>query len=496
MINDTLSLSNLVNDSTLTETGGGYVVDLKRSLFNVDINDLLTIPDTTISANYTISFAFINVPPNYDFVNQSEEYALDLEGVELREVVLKNGYIDVKVSNPAGTKAFFNVKLPGASLAGTSLDETIIAPAGSNTDPGVVTSSFDLKGYKLDLTGIAGSVRNSLRTDVKVTSDPDGPTVQMTNGDITKVDVTLRDVEVEYAKGYFGDRVFSDTTSLPLDVFNMIESGTVDLPQSTVKFEIENGVKVGASGLLTKVNNTNNAGSTVDLTHPQIGNTFFVDPALGSWDNLAPSSKIIEFNAGNSNIESYLENLGNTHEVGYKIQLNPWGNVSGGTDEIFLQSRLKVNLLANMPLAIGMDNLSVIDTFAFSLDQDPNKTHVTKGELLLKTSNAFPFSAGIELILLDEQMNPLHTVAGTSPINSAQFGALNPSLNLMVADSDLKFVLSEAVLEDISKVAHIMVRAVFNTTNATTGLSEQMSIPAGAFLAVKLRTRFTTENRF
>ncbi|MDG2440092.1 MAG: hypothetical protein P8M19_00355, partial [Crocinitomicaceae bacterium] len=35
VINDTLSLSNLVNDSTLAETGGFYSVDLNRSLFDI-----------------------------------------------------------------------------------------------------------------------------------------------------------------------------------------------------------------------------------------------------------------------------------------------------------------------------------------------------------------------------------------------------------------------------------------------------------------------------
>lgn len=496
IISDTLSLENLVNDSTLSVTGSSYAVDLNRTLFDVNISEFVSIPDTAINEQFTISFAFINIPPGYSFVNSTEEHDLNIPDVELKKVRLSNGFIDVEVKNPVETITFFDVKLPGVTKDGVEFVQTLEAPAANGNQPGIITKTIDLSGYTLDLTGVTGHERNVLRSQVNVKSDPLGPSVTLTNSQVTKVKVNFRDVLVDYAKGYFGNKILSDTTDLLLDVMNTIQSGTVDIPASTIKFEIENGMKVGAEALLTMVKNESNTGSIVGLSHPQLGTSLNIDPALGAWNTLSPSLKTIQFDAGNSNTEGYLENLGTSHKVGYAIELNPWGNVSGGTDQIFPNSHLRVRLEANMPLAIGFDQLVVQDTFPVDLAQDVSKTHLTEGKFLLKTANAFPFSADIQLILLDAQKQPLHTINGTTPIASSSEGILEAASNLMVANSELAFVLTEDMVTDINQVKYILVRSQFDSTNPTTGLNEQMTIPYGAFLSVRLQTRFTSENRF
>ena len=135
------------------------------------------------------------------------------------------------------------------------------------------------------------------------------------------------------------------------------------------------------------------------------------------------------------------------------------------------------------------------DTFPLDLTQDQSGTHVTKGELLLYASNAFPFSADVDLILTDGNYNVLHTVSGSSLIQSGQFGALN-SNNLMVSNSEVSFVLGEEIVNDIDKIKYVIARAKFNTINPSTSISEPMDVPVGAFLSLKLRSRLTTENHF
>lgn len=496
VLSDTLSLSNLVNDSTLTESGGFYDVDLNRSLFDININDLVKFPDTTIAGQYGISFAFITIPPGYTFVNQEEEVELIIEDIQLKEISVSEGFIDVTVSNPIATKAFFNISLPGVSKDGVPFSKTYSAEAGTNANPGVAVNTIDLSGHVLNLTGTDGTKRNTLRSIITVNSDPSGSEVSMTSSDIVHMDVSLRGLKINYARGYFGNQIISDTTNVDLDAIKLIQSGAIDLPATTIKFEIENGVKVGASALLNFVENENSSGTIVSLTHPQLGSAFTIDPAIGSWSSLTPSQKLLVFDDGNSNIEAFLENLGSKNSLGYRIELNPWGNVSGGNDEIFPQSRLKVNLHVNMPLTIGTDALVVRDTFAIDLSQDTGKTHITSGELLLTTTNAFPFSADVKLVMLDANMNVIHTVSGSQRIESAQYGEVEAASGLMAAKSDVQFTLSDAVAAVLDKVKSIIIESQFNSTNPLNGLNEQMSIPLGAFLSVKLRTRFTTENQF
>ncbi len=496
IIDDSLSLHNLVNDSTLSDVSGYYVVDLHRTLLDRGVNDVLTIPDTVINKNFGINFAFINVPPNYTFFNEESENDLGFADVELKQIIARKGFLDITVKNPVETKAIFNVQLVGVTKNGVPFSEDIIADAGTIANPGVVSTSIDLSDYSFDLMGINGNERNILTSKVTVTSDPNGPAVTLTNSHIVKVDVGLRGIELAYARGYFGNQILSDTTDFHLELMDLVESGSIDIPGSTIKFEIENGVKVGATGLLTGLSSENASGTIVELDHPQIGTAFTLNPATGGWSGINPSLKEIVFDPGNSNMEAFIENLGRKYEAGYKVEINPWGNVSAGSDEIYPDSRFKVRVEANLPLSVGMDDLKVRDTFPVDLIQTSTTARVTKGELLLKAKNAFPIAGNVKLHLLNANKAVIHTIVGSDIIESAEYGSIDASTGLKVRDSDVKWILSEEVLDDLETIKYIIVESTFSTPNPSTSTNEQFQIPAGAFLGVKLRTRFTTENQF
>lgn len=494
LVNDTLSLANLVNDSTLSEVGGYYHVDLERVLFDMNIDSLIKIPDTTIEESFTIAFISFNVPPGYSFVNSTEEHSVNIPDVQLKYVTLKAGAIDVVVENPVATNTIFDVTLPGVTKNGVVFSESYIAPPGTNADPGIFSTTIDLTGYNLDLTGISGGGSNTLRSQISVKTDPNGPTVVMTNQDFSKVKAKFRDVEIYYARGYFGNQLIEDTVTFNIDALDIYESGLVDLPNTSITFEIENGIKVGAEGNMLYAKNTNAVGNTEVLSSPQLLNSYSISPATGAWSSLQPSYKSIEFNSSNSSIESYIENMGASHEVAYKFKLNPWGNVSGGWNELFPNSVFRVKVLADMPLKIGFDQLKLKDTFDLVLNQDPEKTRVLNGELILDVTNGFPMSLDTKLILLDGNDNQLHVISGSSPIESSEFGSVDPTIGINTKDSQVKFLLSEEVVNNINSVKKIVVIAELNTTNPATLMNEQMDIPVGAFLKLLLRSNFTTEN--
>jgi hypothetical protein len=494
LINDTLSLADWLNDSTLADNGGYYELDLERTLYDIDINDLVEIEDTTIEEVFTISVLNLQLSPGFSFVNSTEEHTMDVQGAELKQISLRNGSIEVTVKNPIPTNAFFDVTLPGTTKDGVTFNQTYMAPPGTTNNPGIFTTSIDLTGYLIDLSGLLGSEHNKFRSQISVSTDPNGPTVNITNQDETIVEATFKDIEIAYAQGYFGNQLVNEVDTFDLDVLNIYESGAIDLPNTSITFEIENGIKVGGQSELFYVNNTNSQGSTVSLTGGQIGSSFNVDPAQGWWSNLTPSVKTITFDSGNSNIEAFLENLGYKNEIAYMIELNPWGNVSGGWDENFPQSRIRAKLNVNMPLNIGMHDLVLRDTFEIDLNQDPLKTRVLSGEIVLDAENAFPYNAAIDLMLVNSNGVVVHTISGSELLESSEYGALNAN-NLMVASSEIKFVLSEEAIADVNVIDRIIVQAHFNSPNpANSGISEQMPIPVGAFLGVKLKTNFVTEN--
>ncbi|MCR9173057.1 MAG: hypothetical protein NXI10_11220 [bacterium] len=495
LVNDTLSLANLVNDSTLSVSNGYYAVNLTRSLFDVSISDLVEIPDTTIQKNYPSSVN-LELNPGFTYAGSEETYDLELGDVQLKTITLEEGFIDVKLENPIETVVYFIIKLEKVTDDNGIFIRTIPAPAAANGQPGVAEATLDLSGYTMDLSGEFGGGYNQLIADFSVVTDPNGSSAWIYNGDVTRVEATFRDVKIFYAQGYFGNRVISDTTTIDLTELDIYQSGLLDISNLWLNFEVENGVKAGAVANIHMVRNTNKQGNVVNLMGPNIGNDITVNPATGNWGTLSPSLTNVTFNASNSNIEAYVENLGVKHEVGYTFELNPWGNVSGGWDQVFPQSRVRVNLNAEMPLSIGMDALTLQDTFDLTLNQDPEKTRIVAGDLILNAKNGFPFSANITMYLLGANGALLHTIQGTDIIESSQYGVLDANTNVLVQPSEVIFSLPDNVISDINDVQQVVVRAEMNSPNPATGVNQQILIPENAFIEVKLRSEFKTENKF
>ena len=490
LVNDTLDLSHQINDSTLSVNSSSFLeVDLTRTVLDLGIEDFLELPDTTIEQSFNSSVGVINVPPGFTIVNQIEEHTLDLDDVQLKKMRLTEGQIKFTVFNPIPTKCDFTVKLPGVTKDGIELEQQFSVSAANGATPGSMTSMIDLSGYQIDLTGIIGASYNVLQSMLVVTSDPAGPSVTVTSAQEFKIEAAFQHVRLDYARGYFGNRVITDTSSIDLEPLKNLIGGSVNLPAPNLEIDLVNGVKIGARATILSLSNTNASGNTMSLSGSSIGTTFYLNEPTGTWGTLQPTTTTLAFNGTNSNIENYLENMGATHQLGYKLELNPWGNVSGGYNEIFPQSRLKVKVRAQMPLSIGADGLTLQDTFDLNLSQSTDKTHIGSGSFVLTASNTFPISAGVTLYLLDENGSLLHTVVGTEQILSGTLGGLEVLSGLYKKDSEIIYTLTEPMLKDINKVKKVAVRAVFNTPD-NTGTNVQASISAGSYLAVKLKTRF------
>lgn len=490
LINDRLSLSDLENDSTLESNGvGGYNIILSRNLVDLQLDDIVAIPDTTIEKAITIAFPSLNVPPGFTISNTAEENDISVSDLELKQIHIKSGNIRFRVLNPVETSMSFTVNLPGTTKNGSSFSASYLVPAGSPADPGVQIQAYDISGYSFDLTGLNNNKNNLFVSQIDVTSDPNGPTVTMTNTDSIKFYVEFENVVLDHARGYFGQTSLSDTLQQTISVFDAYEGGVLDIPNMSLDLDIVNGVKVGARATISSLSSTNANGSTVNLNHPQLGNPINIDPATGSWANLAPSINTLSINSSNSNIENFIENLGKSYSIGYQLDVNPYGNISGGWDELFPNSRLAIRASLNMPLQVGMDQLILKDTFDIDIDAQSIQ-NIKSGSLVLNTKNAFPFTADISLSFINTNGNVQFTIQSENSIRSAINGVIDSSSGLMIADDMLTFSLSESQIETLPYIENILVRVELNTPNPSSGMNEMIDIPYGAFLNLKLLTAF------
>ena len=494
LVHDTLSLKNWVNDSTLTETANGEIeVDITRTLLDIGLSELIKIPDTSVTQLFSPIITLNNIPPGTTFVNAIEEHSFDLEDVLLKNIHVFNGKVKVKVYNPLGTKVLFKVQMPGVTQNGVIFEQNYSVEAGSVASPTVKEELLDLTNYQIDLRGVSGLEYNILQTKLTLTTDPNGVPASISSAYDFKFEASLENIKVDYAKGYFGSNVFLDIADFNIDFMSKITEGTLDLPGSSVQITVENGIKVPVRGQLHYLKNTNQLGNTVSLTSPQIGPSFYISPAVGSWSSLQSNSQELSFDPTNSNLESFLENLGAVNEASYEVQLNPWGNTSAGNDEAFPNSRIKVKASAQLPLKLGLDGLTLRDTFDINFKQNEEKTHIESGLIYLDVSNAFPFSCDPVLYLMTQDGQILHTLIGSSQISSCEMAAMDPIDGLKKQPSHIEYLLEKEALSDLTIIKKIIVEARFDSPNASTGVSEPKQVQAKAFLSFKLRMKLNTK---
>lgn len=496
LVSDTLDLKNLVTDSILSvNNSGNYQLEINRNVLDIKLSDYIQLPDTMVKQKYALAINSLTVNPGTSFLNSNKDHSFSIKDAQLKSVRISSGTILIQVTNPFKTKTNFTIQLPKAKKDGMMISKQFSAPAGTLQNPSIVSAVIDLSGYSLDLRGTNNAGYNLLQSEMIVQTDPTGEAITVTKYDSTSFTLKMKDIEIDYARGYFGQISVVDSSDLNIDFLQKITAGTLDLPATNIEFLISNGIKVAARATIQSVKNKNlNTGNTVSLAHNQIGVPIDIQGATGNWNNFIASLKTLSFTSANSNIEQYIENLGAVQKISYSLKLNPLGNVSGGWDEFFSNSSLQIKMKANMPLSAALNNLTFQDTFKLDFKNEKDKSHLISGKIKLRTSNAFPLEGAVQLFLLDENGQVIESISGSEKIASSIFGAfVNPG-ELQKNNSTVYFELSAASLSNIDRVKNVVIKAVMNTPDQNQNTTT-VSIPDGAFMSIKLSASFQTENR-
>lgn len=490
LMHDTLKVDKLINDSTLSiDSDNSLRVRLKRSLLNVDLFSVIDIPDTSIFQEFSINLNQLVLPPGTDYIDEVKEHKFELGDVVLLQARLQSGKAIILIENPINTPTIFTIELPGVSKNGQIFSQTQTIPSAVNGVPNEQILELDLTGYDINMTGENGNSYNKLQSRMTVITDPNGESVTVTQSDVARFTIDFIGLEVDYAKGYFGNTVISDTTDISIDFLKNISDGNVDLGELNLNLTFSNGIKAEAQGIITKVTSTNFNENSIDLQHPEINESFFINRALGSWSSLEPFQKTFEFDEANSNLKAFTENLGHTYTVGYEVQINPWGNNSNASDEIFPNSRIGVDLETDFPLNIAADNLIIIDTFQVDIPNQENILKIKSGGILLHTKNQFPIGAEASITLMDENFTPIGTVGSGSMIQAAQLNASENGYEII--EDELFFELTEDQAKKLGSVNHIQLRIAFHSTQYP-----ENKIFDNAQIEVKMNTRFTLNTEF
>jgi len=497
LLNDTLTLMNWVNDSTLNVDNSGYYdVNLQRELFRFDLNSIVGIPDTTLQNNFSIPSS-INIPPGYSFVNQTEERDLQLNPVELTKIHLKKGQISILLKNPYPTKVICSIQLPGLTKNGVVVSSTIEVPAGSLINPTSGTKIIDLAGSQMDLTGLSGGSNNKLLSNITVTSDPNGPSFTSTIAYVTQVYATIKNVELEYAKGFFGQQTIVDTVEADVELLKKWIDGTIDLPSLNLNLKLINGIKAMGRINLKELTTTKSNGTTTTLTSSQINIPQNVNSAAGSWSSLIPSETNFIFQTNNSNLQDFLENAGSKIKLVYEFVLNPLGNISGSWNEFFPNSVVKLDLTLTMPLGFALDNFTITDTFKLDLTNYQKQLDQARtGEMIIDLKNSFPIEGGLMLKFIDEYNQTLVALSEFKTIKSCLFGSTSSSSGTQIQETQIVWQFTEEDFKKLSSTKNIIVIGKFNTPDPATMMNSSVWLSEKCFLGCKLRLNLNYESKY
>ncbi|MCB9335286.1 MAG: hypothetical protein H6586_04005 [Flavobacteriales bacterium] len=466
VIKTTLTLNNLLSDSVIqTNPDSSLKLVYQSDVFNIDVDSIFKIPDTTLVEEYVIPLSS-TVAPGGSFYSNNEEKELNVSnGVELNYAKIESGYIDLEIFSDIKEKVIVNLKILSATKNGDTLSIVETIDAATVSQPGYFTLQYDLSEYELDLTGLNHNENNTLVTYAIGTVDPNASSsVNINAGDKIIINYSFVDVVPFYVRGYFGTQNYHygpDTTLY--DAFNRIKGGTLDLEQVDVSLDFENGIGVDAQLIVNQLSsfNSNNA-QYASLNHSVIGSPININRAQET--HSVPEVNYTyyhnDFTTSNSNIDELLELFPNQLIYEVDLAINPLGNISGNNDFVFKKHPLKTNLNIEMPLSLVANQLTLVDTIDFNLDEE-NIKNVIEGNLFVYAENGFPFDAVFNLDLLDANQQIFKTLQVNNYIAS---GLVNASLKVeQPTSSVLSMPLSTSDIQDLTLAKKLQLKIAFTT---------------------------------
>lgn len=481
LVHGRLTINDMIPvDYTTTNTDGYLSLIIHEPVFAFSLDTLIQLPDTTVEEKTAIGVPSIEVTPS--FIQPSTyDQELELGDIKLKRVIIRSGKVETKMVSTWPGKTSLTLLMPNVTNSEGSFGHIYYIDAGSIEDPSYDTATFDMTDYDMDLRGIDETAFNSLGINVIVQSNEETSNYIVTSADTNIIGFTFKDMIPKYAMGYFGKYTFSDTMSLALPPMKKIVAGSLDLDSIDLMLTVKNGFNLIAQAKISKLTGLNTrTDNLVDLDFPQKNTTLNIDPASGGLYDYVPSEYPLAINNINSNMLDFLENLSDSILVGYEMKINPFGNVTGGSDEFFPDSKMELFLDGEFPMNIGADNLTIQDTLDIDWE-NPDNIDPNEATIVVSYENGFPMGALSKFYLLDESESVIDSIIGSGPILSGIYA--EESFETTATAGQVTFTLNREQLSSLDLATGLILRIAFDSHE-----SEKVKIPADAFFDFKVRS--------
>src|SRR5690606_23870080 len=121
LIKTTFTISDLVADSMLITGGDGLITIIYRDeLFALQLDTVIQSPDTSFFYKYALPIpGSLNFAAGVTVFDQQDVTNFDLGDVQLRTLIVREGFLDMDLINMVQSTVLGTFQLPGATIGGS-----------------------------------------------------------------------------------------------------------------------------------------------------------------------------------------------------------------------------------------------------------------------------------------------------------------------------------------------------------------------------------------
>jgi len=453
----------------------------------IDTNDAIDVQMKITVDTVSAATAIFPAQNLFEMKDNVEYY---LNGPLLTFMRIKSGNFKVIVASTLQDSSYIHYELPSAKYMGVEpLVYDIVLPPAPKGDTVYLTQTFPVADYWFDLTGMEGDKFNTYYHVMVMRIDSTGKMMDLSLRDSLYLYYTLYDIVPDYVVGYLGqenDRYIGQTE---LNLFNVIQNGSLDLEQVGLSLYIENGV--GADAMVTvndlRVKNRKN-NAEKQLIATELTTPLNIPRALDNPFRYSYTSTKLS----NSNADELIEIFPDILDYDIEFSVNPLGNDLTYKDFIYHSSTIDAGVELDVPLNLMVKGLAFLDTVDFDIQLDANTDNIQSGILSVNVMNKFPVSTLMQLYFLDKDKKLIDSLfKKTVQILPASIEGVSSRVN-KAAETKLSAEINESRIEHVKEAKYVVIYAVFDTLPS----DRKLKFFSDYFMKVKMNADFKYHTSF
>lgn len=434
----------------------------------IDTSELLKV---NISTSDLVPLTATAKFPAQDLIRQTTLIPFSLKGVKLTEVIAQSGQVNVDAFNNLPDTLFYTYVIPPARKNNLIFKEVgYILPAPDTLHPTHVHNVYDLSGYTIDLKGVNENSFNTLYFNIIGSIDSSKTIQTLGTNNRLSLQTSFTGLVPYYARGYLSqDTVEFGPSSIPVNLFSHITSGTLNLNNVKLSLSVDNGIGVDAKVKINNIQAVNTkTGATKTLAPHGAGyqNPFMITRATESGNfnnpvNVANSTLMMDHS--NSNDTALVNILPDKFNYDLMLYLNPNGNTSNYHDFAYQSSGINASLNMEIPLNFMSNQLTLVDTSAFSIGSSTQAGNISSGNFFLDVTNGFPLSGTVQMFLLNSNGTIIDSLFSTTSFDAPPIG--NGGIVRETKFTRLVIPISESKMQNVFKTTKAIIKVSFTTAN-------------------------------